>query len=144
MADLSVTVTQVVPDTSGEIRTGPAAAIIEAGEAVYFNESNQNWALADASALATLNSGTKIGIAVSTANVAAQKLSVQVTGSPTIGAGASVAAGQTYVVSETAGGIAEESDTGAAAFTCILGIGNGSDGIDMNAAGVLTASTAHA
>lgn len=144
MADISVTTTEVLPDVTGEIVTGPAAAAIEAGDPVYFNDTNQNWAKADASALATLNSGKKVGIAVSTANVAVQKLSVQVTGSPTIGATASLVLGETYAVSATAGKMVAVSEVVNPNFACILGIANGADGLDMNDAGVLLATTARA
>ena len=62
----------------------------------------------------------------------------QSAGTLTIGAGASVAQGQTYVVSGNAGKIAVESDLTTDDYVTILGVGNDADGIelDINVTGI--------
>lgn len=146
MADLSITEAQVLPDTSAgsKIVNGIAGAAIAAGEVVYLDTSTQTWKLTDSDAAATVAEGDHCGIAMNAAEVATQKIAVQTRGSPTLGAGASVAAGTIYVASQTAGGLAVVADILAGDFMCILGIGNGSNGIDMGPGGAMLASTAHA
>lgn len=144
MAALTVTASQVIPDTSGEIRNGIAGAAITAGKAVYKDTSANVWQLADADALATVKEGFDAGIAISTAEVANQRIAVQVSGSPTIGAGAAPAAGQTYVVGLTAGDISLEADPVAGDFICILGVGSGTNQITMGANGAILGQTVHA
>lgn len=146
MAAISITEAQVLPDNSAgsKIVSGIAGAAIAAGEAIYLDTSTQTWKLADADAAATVAEGDHCGIAMNAAEVATQKIAVQTRGSPTLGAGASIAAGTVYVVSPTAGGIGPIADVLAGDFVCILGIGNGSNGIDMGPGGAMLASTAHA
>jgi hypothetical protein len=53
------------------------------------------------------------------------------TGTITIGAGASVTAGEIFVLSCDADKIAPEADLAASDYVSILGVGNASDGIDL-------------
>ena len=144
MAALTVTAAQVLPDTTGETKTGIAGVAITAGQAVYYDSSANTWKLADADALATVKEGFNCGIAVSEAAAATQHITVQVSGSPTIGAGAAPAAGQTYAVHTTAGGIGLESDPTTGDFLCILGVGSGTNQITLGANGTILGQTAHA
>ena len=59
----------------------------------------------------------------------------------TINPGATVAVGQTYVVSATAGGIALESDIGSGVFMSLIGIGISTSQIKLAS---LNTATAHA
>lgn len=145
MADLAITEAQVLPSTtSGDVRWGIAGAAIAAGDAVYYDASANTWKLADASALATVKEGDACGIAVCAAEVAAQYVAVQTRGIITLGAGAGPTLGQTYVVSATTGKIALESDIAGTEFTCILGVGSGTNALTMGARGAVLGQTAHA
>lgn len=146
MVDLAITEAQVLPDTSSgsKILNGIAGEAIAAGESCYKDTAANTWKLADASAVATLGLGDKCGVAVSAAEVATQKIAVQTRGLPILGAGAAPAAGTTYVVSATAGGIAPEADLGAGEFPCILGSGAGTNGLQLGPGGAGLSETAHA
>ena len=144
MAALTITASQVVPDTSGKRRTGVAGAAIAVGKAVYYSATANTWNLADADALATVKEGEDAGIAISASSAANQYVTVQTTGSPTIGAGAAPAAGTIYVVGLTAGDIVPDTDLGAGDFPCILGPGSGTNQITLGATGTILGQTAHA
>ena len=149
MADLSITESQVQADTSSSgarVVYGTAGEAFTAGATVYWKSSDGKWWKADADASATLAAGArdKIGIAVGTASGASQIVGIQTTGSPTIGAGASVTAGAAYYVSTTAGGICPEADITTGDFICYVGVGNSSNGIDMPRDGMAMSTVANA
>lgn len=144
MAGLTITEAQVVPDTAGETRTGIAGAAITIGQSVYYDSSANTWKLADADALATVKEGFNVGIAISAAAAALQRVNVQVSGSPTLGAGAAPAAGTVFVVGLTPGDISPVADLQAGDFACVLGVGSGTNQITMGANGAILGQTAHA
>jgi predicted transcriptional regulator len=133
MADLSITTSEVQPGTAST-PTLVAGEAIDAGEVIYKKAADGEAYLADADAEA---SAEAIGIAVCSA-AAGQKVAYQKTGTVTIGSSASVAQGQVYVVSGTAGKIAPEGDLATDDYVTILGVGNDADGIDLdiNATGI--------
>lgn len=119
MADLIVTVGNVVAGSSPGIETAfLAGATITRGQPVYLTASN-TWALADndVSALAAGSSG--IGISLSDV-VATQNMIVQTSG--TLNFGAILTKGTVYCVSSTAGGICPVADLGAGDYVTILGV----------------------
>lgn len=120
MADLSVTVAQVLPDTTGTYLDGIAGAAITAGQAVYVDSTTRTVKLADANASA-LTAAAK-GIALHGA-LTGQPIRAQRTGTPTIGAAAAPVVGTIYVVSATAGGICPAADLATGHYVTILGVG---------------------
>lgn len=146
MADLAVTEAQVVPSqVAGDIERGWAGAAIAVGDSVYKDSSTNTWKLAQGDATATCKEGRDCGIAICAAEASGQPVSVQVTGAITLGAGAAPALGQTYVVSAAvAGKIAVEGDIAGTNFTCILGIGSGTNALTMGPGGATKGPTAHA
>lgn len=106
MADISITAGNVVTVT-GTIESGTAGATITAGQTVYQKASDGKFYLADCDATA-VGTNAEIdnvyGIALNGA-AAGQPLTVQKTGTITIGA--TVTAGQTQWQSNVAGGITE-------------------------------------
>jgi hypothetical protein len=102
---------------------------VTAGQAVYLNSSDGKvWK-------AACDLGTAanrcIGLALSAAG-ADQWTTVQSAGTIKIGATAAILAGSVYVLTDTAGGIANHLDLDDAAATercCIIGIGDADDNI---------------
>ena len=127
MADLATVAAQVLaPNATTE---GLYCAVaITAGQAIYKNTSSQ-WALADADVV--LAAGTVLAIA--TANAAAgQRIDGAKEGIITMGAGAAPVQGQMYVVSPNAGGVAPYSDLLSGDYVHFLGVGVGSNQIDLH------------
>jgi hypothetical protein len=127
MADLSITAAQVDTDTTGQVETLIASVAVTAGQAVYKTNGSQA-ALADNDVDAA--TAKVYGVAVCDA-AAGQSVTVQRTGSPTIGAGASITAGALYVLSSTAGGIAPEADLGTNDYVSIIGVGTSDNKIRL-------------
>lgn len=117
MADLTITAANVRPATAGASQeTGIAGASITAGQVVYKDATTGKYLLADADVLA---SSRAVGIALH-ASADNQPLTVQTKGDD-VTIGATVAVGETYVVSTTTGGIAPLSDLSSGDFPTILG-----------------------
>lgn len=129
MADLTITATQVLPDTTsaGKTVNGYCGEAITAGAVVYAS-AGTTYKLADADLSAA--AATAIGIALN-GGATGQPLIVQTAGSPTIGVGASITDGAVYVLSGTAGKIAPVADLAAADYVTLIGVGNDVDGIDL-------------
>lgn len=128
MADLSITAAQVLPGTGAKYFDGTAGATITAGDLCYYDTSAGTVKLADANDSAT--TATVAGIALNGAS-AGQPVKLQTAGTITIGAGASITAGEIYVASATAGGICPEGDLAAGHYVSMIGVGDASDGIVM-------------
>ena len=127
MADLSITAAQVDTDSTGQTDTLIASVAITAGQVVYKTSGSQA-ALADNDVDAAT---AKVhGIAVCDA-AAGQSVTIQRTGTPTIGAAASITAGAVYVLSSTAGGIAPEADLDTNDYVSIIGVGTSDDKIRL-------------
>lgn len=120
MADLTITVSQVLGDASQQHqKTKIAGVAITAGQAVYYDDAAGNLKLADANALA---SSKAVGIALHAA-AAGQPCTYQYDGDVTLGAGAAPVVGTIYCVSAGAGGICPWADLVATDRVTILGIG---------------------
>lgn len=137
MADLSITATQVLGVGSYTSQVHDAGAAITAGQALYLDSSN-DWQLADANVSAT--EAAAIGIALNGGGVG-QPVKAITAGCVNLGAGAAAAAGEVYVVSATAGSIAADGDIGTGLYKTILGVGIGSNQVQLsiNASGVASA-----
>jgi hypothetical protein len=131
MADLSITATQVQPDTTSGVNNGYyAGATIAAGDVVYVDTSTSTWKLADTND-GGQSTATILGIALCGA-VSGQPVTVQVTGSPTLGAGAAPVVGTIYVLSATPGKIAPAADLATGWRTSIIGVGTTGNKIKLN------------
>ena len=110
MADLAVTVAEVL-FVSGTKETAFAAGeTITAGMSVYLKSTDSKWYKAQKDGTAEESgSGVQFGIALHAA-LAGQPLTVQVGGVITIGATAAPTVGETYIISAAAGGIAPIGD----------------------------------
>jgi hypothetical protein len=118
MADLTITAANVLSGSGAKIRTGKAGATITAGQAVYFDEADQRFKLADCdNASATVRAAA--GIALNGA-ASGQPLAVQNDGE--IALGAVMTVGVTYYLSPTPGGIAPIGDLSSGDFPTVLGI----------------------
>ena len=132
MADIAG-ITAVRPGSSSTIQVVQYGATISAGQVVYLNTATNEYELADASAA---NTASVVGIAM-TPGVDGGYGAIVTSGSVVL-VGGTVAAGQTFVVSATAGGIAPEADLGSGEYYSLVGVGEGSSTlkIDINATGI--------
>jgi hypothetical protein len=137
MADLTVTASQVLPDTAYPIRTGIAAVAITPGQVVCYDPATLTVKLWDAndSAVNTLQPG----IAVGQAAAAGQSVSWQESPGAeiTLGAGAAPVNGTVYVGSANAGGIAPVADLAAGWARAVLGVGKTTNKIKLIAVNTL-------
>jgi hypothetical protein len=122
MADLTVTASQVLPDTNYDIRKGIAAAAITAGQVVCLDTTTLTVKLWDANDTAV--NVFQPGIAVCNAAAGQTVAWQEAAGAEiTIGAGAAPANGAVFVGSATPGGIAAVADLAAGWLRAIIGIG---------------------
>lgn len=118
MADISVTAASIQKTTSTLWALGIAGAAITAGQPVYADATDSGkLKLADADVLATSKA---VGIAL---HGAASDQPLQYATGGTLTFNAALTAGEVYVVSTTAGGIAPAADMGSGDFVTVLGIG---------------------
>lgn len=118
MADITITAANVQHSGAAQLRTGIANVAIDAGEAVYKLTSGQ-FALADVNLTAT--EANVFGVAVSSA-AAGQPITIAVADNA-LAIGATVVAGEAYVVSQTAGGIAPIADLTTDDYISVIGVG---------------------
>jgi hypothetical protein len=116
MADLSITATAVIL-ASGKARIGNAGTTITAGEPLY-KDTNGNLQLAGAGGAAVI--AVVVGISLNGAS-AGQPVAYAPTGS-VLTINAVMTAGQTYVLSATAGKIAPVSDLATGNYVTHLGV----------------------
>jgi len=128
MADLTITVTQIVPGSDAQLAYGTAGATITAGQAVYLDAATSTWKLFDANDTAT-NTYTP-GLALNGAS-STQAITVQMGGSLTLGAGAAPVLSTIYIASATPGGIAPAADLTSGWVTTILGVGGATNNLKM-------------
>lgn len=147
MVALAIAAADVVPDDSAGsyiLRGEIAGEAIDAGE-VVFKDRGVNppvWKLAQADSEYTVAEGDDIGIAVSEAAAAGQKLSVQVRGLIDVGAGV---AGEVYVVSAAAAGaLAPNADIIAGQRVCVMAIGAADGKLKLGRTGANLGPDAHA
>ena len=134
MADLTITAANVKSeDPVGTLnvtgtKEGFAEVAITAGKSVYLDGTTVK--LADNNASIDFT-GKNIGIALNDA-AAGQPVKFKTAGKITLGTGTE---SEIYVVSATAGGIAPAADLASGNTTVILGIGAGSNQLDMTISG---------
>lgn len=135
MADLVITAASVIAGSDAVKETGIAGATITAGQTVYKEAATGQFKLADSNS-ATVEQRTPYGIALH-ASLAGQPLTVQTSGSITIGATVTVGAG--YYQSETPGGIQPVADLATGELVTLLGFATTAAIINMRivSAGVL-------
>lgn len=127
MADLTITTTSVVPGGGSVQKPGVAGVAITAGQAVYLDSATGTLKLADCNS-ATAAARSPYGIALNGA-AAGQPVTVHQSGPITIGA--TVAAGVTYFLSGTPGGIRPAADNTTGDYVSIIGIGISTTQIDV-------------
>jgi len=118
MADLTITAASVVAADNAVKESALAGETITAGKAVYKSPTTKKWMLADSNS-ATAAAKTANGIALNGASLN-QPLTVMKSGDVTIGA--TLTAGATYFLSDTAGGICPDADVGAGENVCQIGV----------------------
>jgi hypothetical protein len=127
MADLSITSANVVAGSGAKKVTGTAGATITAGQVVYFDTTDSKYKLADTdSATAAVRSPAGIALNGAANN---QPLTVLTSGPVTIGA--TVAVGDVYYLSGTAGGLAPAADVAPGDYPCIIGICTSTSVLDV-------------
>jgi len=116
MADLSITAANVIAGSGATVKGGTAGATITAGQVVYLDSAAGTYKLADNDDAAA---DEPHGIALNGA-AAGQPLAVLTEGPVTIGA--TLTAGTTYYLSDTAGGICPHGDLANPQTVTLLGI----------------------
>lgn len=117
MADLSITAASVVPSANARRISRVAASTITAGQVVYQLTAG-TVAPADANGASPLFN--VLGIAENGGG-AGQRISV-ITEDPALAIGATVAIGDVFILSATAGGIADVADAAAGYYVTVLGV----------------------
>jgi len=119
MADLAITAANVKASANSTTNSGIAGEAITAGQPVYSDASDEKkLKLADSNDLDLTN---VIGIALNDA--AADQPVNYVRKDPSLTIGATVAIGEVYVLSSTAGGVAPVADLSAGQEAVIMGVG---------------------
>jgi hypothetical protein len=133
MADLVPVAASVLKAAASTINTVTAGETITAGMAVYKDtaDSNEYKKAIDSSAAAALAAGIAL-----TGSSDGQPLVICTVGG--IDLGCVLTVGETYVVSDTAGGIAPVADIGSGDFVTILGVATtaGNLALDIQASGI--------
>jgi hypothetical protein len=118
MADLTVTPANVVPGSNASTMQGTAGETITAGKAVYLSPTTKKWMLADSDSVTT---AARDAVAVAlTGSSLNQPIVVQKGGD--VNPGATMIAGVSYYVSNTAGGICPDADVGTGEEVVLVGI----------------------
>lgn len=117
MADLTITAANVAAAASATIVNGSAGATVTAGQAVYLDTNTNTYKLSDADASST--TGRVDGVALNGA-ASGQPLRVITRGDLT--AGATLAVGEIYVISGTAGAICPVGDYATGDYLGLIGI----------------------
>lgn len=128
MADLSITVANVIAGSGAKKVAGTAGATITAGQVVYLDSATDTYKLADCdSATAAIRSPAGIALHGS---LAGQPLTILAKGPITIGA--TVAASVAYYLSPTAGGICPVADLSSGDYAVVLGLGTSTTVIEVD------------
>lgn len=117
MADLSITAASVIPSANARRISRVAASTITAGQVVYRLTAG-TVAPADANGASPLFN--VLGIAENGGG-AGQRISV-ITEDPALAIGATVVIGDVFILSATAGGIADVADAAAGHYVTVLGV----------------------
>lgn len=137
MADLSITVANVVPGKGAQIKFADAGEVIAAGKVAYLDPADNRFKLADCDN-ASPAVRAAFGIAVNSAQIG-QPLGVQYGGE--LALGTILAAGEAYYLSPNAGGIAPRADILSGDHTVLLGFAKSTSvlTIDVTASGAALA-----
>jgi len=117
MADLSITAASVVPSANARRISRTAASAITAGQVLYQLAAG-TVAPADANGASPLFN--VVGIAENGGGTG-QRISV-ITEDPALAIGATVVIGDVFILSATAGGIADVADAAAGHYVTVLGV----------------------
>jgi hypothetical protein len=120
-ANLSITAAEVLPTSSTESTQGISGAVIAAGDVVWYDSSTTTWKLFDGNDT-TANTGTP-RIALTSALVAGQPITVATGQDMTIGATAAASTGVIYVASTTAGKMCPAADLATGNRVTVIGVG---------------------
>jgi len=134
MTDISITAANVVSGSDASIENGIAGASITAGQVVYLDSSTNKYGLADSnSATAAVRAPRGIALNGAANN---QPLAVQRSGAITIGG--TLAAGVTYYLSDTPGGLCPVADVGSGEYSVVMGMAASTTvlNVDIQASGV--------
>lgn len=118
MADLTVTASSVLANSGSAVEHGTAAAALTAGQVLYKDDATGRYGLADSNS-ATAGVRVPVGIALHAA-ATGQPVAVLTRGPITIGA--TLAAGTTYALSETPGGLQPTADLASGEYPSIIGM----------------------
>ncbi len=121
-------ITAVRPTTNTQVRRVTYGETIDAGEAVYYDTTDEEYKLADANN--TEETARAVGIAI-TPGVDGGEGYIA-TGGSIILVGATVAVGQAYVVSQTPGGLDTEGTLTTNDYVTFLAIGETTTQIALN------------
>ena len=121
MADLTITVSNLVAGTGATTATGTAGETIAAGDAVYI-DSTDNGNLKKCQHDGTAAEAAAVGIALA---AAADDATVTYITEGDLCFGTLLAIGTVYVVSATPGLIAVAADAGSADYLTVLGVATG-------------------
>lgn len=128
MPDLAITAANVTADDGAVNKyIGTAGATVTAGQACYVDTANSN-VLKLAQSDGTALEATVKGIAMHGA-ASGQPLTLATSGD--IDLGATLTVGATYVLSQTAGGIAPIADLATGDFVSHIGIGDAADNLSI-------------
>lgn len=117
MADLSITVANVVPGSGARIVNGTSGGTLTAGKTVYLDSADNTYKLADCDG--TAEAKNVVGIALNGAS-AGQPVDVLLEGDLTVGS--ILTGGIPYFLSPTAGGICPIADIAVGDDYTIIGI----------------------
>jgi hypothetical protein len=120
MADISITVANVVQGTGAKVVEGVAGAGITAGQVLYLDSATNTYKLADCNS-ATAAARSPAGIALHGA-LTGQPVAVQLGTSGSITIGGTLTAGVVYYLSGTPGGIRPVADNTTGDYPVALGI----------------------
>ena len=127
MADLSITASSVIAGTTAKKVNGTSGATITAGKVVYLDEADNRYKLADNNGVAAALS--PVGIALHAAS-SGQPLTVAFSGPVTIGA--TLTAGNEYLLSATAGGICPRADVTTGQTVVSIGYATSTTVLNVN------------
>jgi hypothetical protein len=128
MADISITAGSVLPSSSASLAEGTAGVTITAGQAVYLDAATGTIKLADNDVSAAV--ATALGIAVNGAS-AGQPVKYA-TRDPQFTLGGTIASGVAVFLTSVAGGIGLAAEVGASDYGVFLGVGIGTNRINLN------------
>lgn len=118
MTDIVITAANVIAGSNSTRKPGTAGATITAGQAVYLDDADNKWKLADNnSATAAVRQAQGIALNGAALN---QPLFVLTSGDITIGG--TVVAGSAYYLSDTPGGLIPVADLGTGEYPCLIGM----------------------